>query len=53
MNSVDSGWPKCTDCSDFLFCNPKIVRIVGFFFQIVRIVRIDFFKFSLISANFS
>jgi len=34
------GWPKCTDCTDFLFCNPKIVRIVRIFFQVVRIVRI-------------
>ena len=28
-----SGWPKCTDCTDFLFCNPKIVRIVRIFFS--------------------
>ena len=36
----NAGWPKCTDCTDFLFCNPKIVRNVRIFFQIVRIVRI-------------
>ena len=41
-NMINStGWPKCTDCTDFLFCNPKIVRI---FFQIVRIVRIFILK---------
>ena len=38
----NTGWPKCTDCTDYFF-NPKIVRIVRIVricFQIVRIVRI-------------
>ena len=35
-----TGWLKCTDCTDCLFFNPKIVRIVRICFQIVRIVRI-------------
>ena len=61
-----SGWPKCTDCTDFLFCNPKIVRIVrifcfvtlklyglyGFFFQIVRILSWKYTGF-LIFTHFS
>ena len=29
-----AGWPKCTDCTDFLFCNPIIVRIVRIFFKL-------------------
>ena len=46
MNSVDSGWPKCTDCSDFLFCNPKIVRNVRiFFFKLYGLYGLIFFNF--------
>ena len=35
---IYSGWPKCTDCTDFYFVNPKIVRIVRIF-----ILEIQFF----------
>ena len=48
-----SGWPKCTDCTDFLFCNPKIVRIVRIFFQIVRIFILEIHRFFLIFTHFS
>ena len=32
-NSSNAGWPKCTNCTDFFICNPKIVRIVRIFFS--------------------
>ena len=27
-NSSNAGRPKCTNCTDFFICNPKIVRIL-------------------------
>ena len=41
-NSSNAGRPKCTNCTDFFICNPKIVGIVRVF--ILEIHRF-FFNF--------